>query len=115
MTDMTSSVSAAPTEAEAENTLAQYGGPKLMGSSNCQVLVHSFLKKDIFNIMPQSAVVLENPKYPHNVGGALRACASFGATEFYWNGERVIFNVRKLPREERMRHYQQSVRFAQDQ
>src|ERR1051326_6717103 len=65
--------------------------------------------------MSESAVVLENPKYPHNVGGALRACASFGATEFYWNGARVVFNVQRLPRAERMRHYRQSVRFAQDQ
>jgi tRNA(Leu) C34 or U34 (ribose-2'-O)-methylase TrmL len=65
--------------------------------------------------MAESAVVLENPKYPQNVGGALRACASFGIPEFYWSGERVIFNAQHLPRPERRKHYRQSVRFAQDQ
>jgi len=61
-----------------------------------------------------TAVILENPKYPHNVGGALRACAAFGVPTLYWTGERVVFNPEHLPRPERMPHYKQSVRFARE-
>jgi tRNA(Leu) C34 or U34 (ribose-2'-O)-methylase TrmL len=32
------------------------------------------------------AVVLIDPKFPHNVGNALRACAVFGATRLVWTG-----------------------------
>ncbi len=60
-------------------------------------------------------MVLQDPKHPHNVGGALRACAAFGATQLYWTGERVAFNAKHLPSEERRRRSQQSVLFALDQ
>lgn len=67
-----------------------------------------------------TAIHLINPKTPHNVGGALRACAVFGAKDLTWTGERVTDGREptrsagtsigkkgkwRLPREERLRHY----------
>lgn len=53
------------------------------------------------------AVVLVNPKFPHNVGGAIRACAAFGAEILRWTGDRVRVPIlgERLPREERLRAY----------
>src|SRR5262249_51582479 len=51
-------------------------------------------------------VLLIDPKYPFNVGGALRACAAFGAETLVWTGDRVhTEGVPRLPREERLRGY----------
>jgi tRNA(Leu) C34 or U34 (ribose-2'-O)-methylase TrmL len=76
------------------------------------------------------SVLLINPKYPHNVGGAVRACGAFGIHHLRWTGTRVDpsyshrristtsagragpRNPRKrakkmrLPREERVREWQ---------
>src|ERR1700751_313934 len=46
------------------------------------------------------AVALIDPKYPHNVGAALRACSCWGIGQ-------------RLPREERMKGYR-SVAWARD-
>lgn len=62
-----------------------------------------------------AAVVLINPKNPHNAGGAIRAAHIFGATEAAWTGPRVSRALmgwtkkkkQRLPREERMREYQE--------
>lgn len=54
------------------------------------------------------AVVLLSPRYAHNVGGALRACAAWGATQLWWTGSRVTLDLlagERLPREERMKGY----------
>jgi tRNA(Leu) C34 or U34 (ribose-2'-O)-methylase TrmL len=56
------------------------------------------------------AVLLLNPKFPHNVSAALRSCALLGARQLYWTGERVPGPDQwpegaRLPREERMRCY----------
>ncbi|HEY7731768.1 MAG TPA: TrmH family RNA methyltransferase [Gaiellaceae bacterium] len=56
------------------------------------------------------AILLLDPKYPHNVGGALRAAACFGGSTLAWTGERVADPERwppgaRLPREERLRAY----------
>jgi hypothetical protein len=54
------------------------------------------------------AVALINPKYPHNVGAALRACSCWGVGQLWWTGDRVALDVPKgerLPREERMKGY----------
>jgi tRNA C32,U32 (ribose-2'-O)-methylase TrmJ len=58
-----------------------------------------------------SGVLLIDPKYPHNVGGALRATACFGGTALYWTGKRVPDPDQwpkgaRLPREERIKAYQ---------
>lgn len=56
------------------------------------------------------AVALINPKYPHNVGAALRACSIFGAQQLLWTGDRIPAIEQwpegaRLPREERMKLY----------
>lgn len=58
--------------------------------------------------MNECVVVLIDPKYPHNVGGALRAAACFGAHDLIWTGDRVpppdVWpEGARLPREERLR------------
>jgi tRNA(Leu) C34 or U34 (ribose-2'-O)-methylase TrmL len=55
------------------------------------------------------AVALVNPKYPHNVGAAVRAAACFGISQVWFSGDRVTLTAGKrqrLPREERMKGYQ---------
>lgn len=57
-----------------------------------------------------AAVLLVNPRFPHNVGNALRACALLGANDLFWTGGRVPAPERwlagsRLPREERMKCY----------
>jgi tRNA C32,U32 (ribose-2'-O)-methylase TrmJ len=55
------------------------------------------------------AVALVNPKYPHNVGAAVRAAACFGIGQVWFSGDRVTVTAGKrhrLPREERMKGYQ---------
>lgn len=54
------------------------------------------------------AVVLVDPKYPHNVGGAYRACAAFGVEQLWYTGGRAESRWQadgRLPREERLRAY----------
>src|SRR6476469_5632912 len=52
------------------------------------------------------AVVLVDPKYPHNVGNALRACACYGLSRLVYTGSRIdLGGIRRLPREERMKGY----------
>lgn len=58
------------------------------------------------------AVALCNPKYPHNVGAALRACSCFGFKQLWFSGNRVPLEANKekgyrLPREERMKGYKE--------
>lgn len=57
-----------------------------------------------------SALLLISPKFPHNVGGALRAASCWGATHLHWTGERVEDPSKwpegaRLPREERMKAF----------
>jgi tRNA(Leu) C34 or U34 (ribose-2'-O)-methylase TrmL len=58
--------------------------------------------------MAGSVLFLENPKYPHNVGGAVRAASCYGISTVAWSGDRVPAEAGpgyRLPREERMRGY----------
>lgn len=55
-----------------------------------------------------SAVLLIEPKYPHNVGAVLRACACYGIPELRYTGsrmDRALEGWGRLPREERMKGY----------
>lgn len=68
---------------------------------------------------PASAIYLQNPKTPANVGGVIRAASIFGADQVWWSGDRVhdgrelarrtgtsISRKKwRLPREERMKAY----------
>lgn len=55
----------------------------------------------------QAAVILTDPKYPHNVGQAIRAASCFGVNDVWMTGDRVALEGNgkryRLPREERMR------------
>lgn len=55
------------------------------------------------------AVALYNPKYAHNVGAAMRAASCYGVKQLFYSGDRVSMESKKgarLPREERMKGYQ---------
>lgn len=54
------------------------------------------------------AIMMENPKYPHNVGAAVRAASCFRFKQVWFSGNRISLDPEKgqrLPREERMRGY----------
>ena len=52
------------------------------------------------------SVALVNPKFPHNVGAAIRAASCFGAKQVWFSGDRIKFDEKnRLPREERMKGY----------
>jgi tRNA C32,U32 (ribose-2'-O)-methylase TrmJ len=53
-------------------------------------------------------IVLIDPKYPHNVGGVVRAASCYGADSVWIVGNRVqreLDLLGRLPREERLRKY----------
>lgn len=57
--------------------------------------------------MQAPGVVLINPKYPHNVAATIRACSCFDIRSLIWTGGRVDpTQYARLPREERMKGYQ---------
>jgi len=54
------------------------------------------------------AVVLSDPRYPHNVGAAVRAASCFGAKQVWLTGRRVaekVWDAKRIPREERMKGF----------
>lgn len=54
------------------------------------------------------AIVLMNPKFPHNVGQTIRICAAFEAKQVIYTGDRMdelLAELGRIPREERMRAY----------
>lgn len=58
------------------------------------------------------AVGLVDPKFPHNVGAAVRAASCYGIRQVWFSGDRVRLDHGKgyrLPREERMRGYKDVV------
>ena len=68
-------------------------------------------EKKLFDASFTPSVILHNPKYPHNVGAAVRACSNFGGKGVLFTGDRVSLepdksNGYRLPREERMKDYQ---------
>lgn len=55
------------------------------------------------------AIALTNPKYSHNVGAAMRSASCYGIKQLWYTGDRVSLDSSKgnrLPREERMKGYQ---------
>ncbi|MEM9029475.1 MAG: TrmH family RNA methyltransferase [Pseudomonadota bacterium] len=58
--------------------------------------------------MARAAILLMNPKYPHNVGAVVRACAAYGVQQMRYTGDRMdtaLAEWSRLPREERMKGY----------
>ena len=56
------------------------------------------------------AIALVDPKFPHNVGAAVRAASCYGVRQVWFSGSRVQLRGARgyrLPREERMRGYQE--------
>ena len=54
------------------------------------------------------AIALVNPRFPHNVGAAIRAASCFGAEQVWFTGDRFvskIMDMPRMPREERMKGY----------
>lgn len=55
------------------------------------------------------AVALVNPKFAHNVGATVRAASCYRIRQVWFTGERVSLDIEagdRLPREERMKQYQ---------
>lgn len=69
------------------------------------------MEKEIYgkNSKPEGitpSIILNNPKYPANVGAVVRAASCFGAKQVWWTGNRVKVNDgQRLPREERLKGY----------
>ena len=64
----------------------------------------------LFDASITPAIIMHNPKYPHNVGAAVRACSCFDAKVIVFSGQRVSLEPEgkkgyRLPREERMKGY----------
>jgi tRNA(Leu) C34 or U34 (ribose-2'-O)-methylase TrmL len=62
-----------------------------------------------------AAVILCDPQFAHNLGGAIRACSCWGFTQLWWTGE--TFKIKKgqrLPREERMKGYNEVAVYHHD-
>jgi tRNA(Leu) C34 or U34 (ribose-2'-O)-methylase TrmL len=81
------------------------------------------VKKDeaVFNSSDTPAVIMFNPKYIHNVSAAVRGCSCFGLNLLIFTGTRVVEQLKtegkkgyRLPREERMKDYQE-VRMLNDE
>lgn len=56
------------------------------------------------------AVVLIDPKYPHNVAAVLRAASCWGASQVWYTGQRMrreLDTLERIPREERMKGYRE--------
>jgi tRNA(Leu) C34 or U34 (ribose-2'-O)-methylase TrmL len=54
------------------------------------------------------AVTLYDPRYPHNVGAAIRACSCFGLGQVWLTGKRTaekVWKAKRIPREERMKGF----------
>jgi tRNA(Leu) C34 or U34 (ribose-2'-O)-methylase TrmL len=53
------------------------------------------------------AIVLHEPKYPHNVGQVVRLASAYGIGQVWYSGERIRQALgSRLPREERIRRYE---------
>lgn len=61
-------------------------------------------------------ILLWDPKHGHNLGGAVRACATLGGDQVMWVGSRIDGDLvgargkRRIPREERLPEYSHILR-----
>jgi tRNA(Leu) C34 or U34 (ribose-2'-O)-methylase TrmL len=66
-------------------------------------------KGKLLKVVPATpAVMLSDPKYPHNLGQVVRAASCFGVSQVWWSGQRVVRALEgldRIPREERMKGY----------
>jgi tRNA(Leu) C34 or U34 (ribose-2'-O)-methylase TrmL len=70
-------------------------------------MIRKIVGKDHPKVGLPPAVVLYNPKYPRNVGAVVRAASCYGVGQVWFTGNRFkIEEGERLPREERMRGYQ---------
>lgn len=61
------------------------------------------------------AIALVNPKYPHNVGAAIRAASCFGIKQVFYSGDRLgLDKLDRIPREERMKGYKDVTLYQYD-
>ena len=65
---------------------------------------------ELFDSSMTPAIIMANPKYPHNVGAAVRAASCFESNLILFTGDRVSLEPTgvkgyRLPREERMKGY----------
>ena len=51
--------------------------------------------ESVFTADDTPAIIMYNPKYPHNVGTAVRACSIFGARTLLFTGERDSWKISK--------------------
>lgn len=81
----------------------------LLDKRNHMVITDVYGKKRKKKAGITPAVALVNPKYPHNVGAAVRAASCFGVKQVWFTGNRVSLEPNgkkyRLPREERMKGY----------
>jgi tRNA(Leu) C34 or U34 (ribose-2'-O)-methylase TrmL len=57
--------------------------------------------------VPNAAILLHYPKYLTNLGMIARVAGCYGAGAVWYSGKRISLEVRRLPRELRMRQYVQ--------
>jgi tRNA(Leu) C34 or U34 (ribose-2'-O)-methylase TrmL len=82
--------------------------------------IHNISKRKVlFGLEMTPAILLVNPKYPHNVGAAVRAASCFGAQTVIFTGARLDWLINqsgkvRLPREERMKGYREVVMLNDD-
>jgi tRNA(Leu) C34 or U34 (ribose-2'-O)-methylase TrmL len=78
------------------------------------------VKKDgeLYDDSITPSIILYNPKYAHNLGAAVRACSCFNARAVIFTGDRITLRTDKgkyrLPREERMKDYQEILMINDD-
>lgn len=65
--------------------------------------------KSAVDVTPKvPALVMCNPKFPHNAAAAIRTCSCYGIEQVWITGERLarkVFESKRIPREERMKGY----------
>ena len=69
-------------------------------------LVSKQMAKDAKPVGKVPGVLLIDPKFPRNVGTAIRTASSYGVGQVWYTGNRVkLDDGKRLPREERMKGY----------